>query len=86
MNAAEEYKVTSVGVVGGVAANSLLRSWMSEEVNKLKMNFFLPEMDYCTDNAAMIARAGMERFNHGITSPFDLNAYPSLSLENIEIA
>jgi len=84
ISAATKYKVKSVGIVGGVAANSLLRSWMAEEVKKLNIDFFVPEMDYCTDNAAMIARAGTERFKHGITSPSDLNAFPSLSLNSIE--
>ncbi|MCK4559637.1 MAG: tRNA (adenosine(37)-N6)-threonylcarbamoyltransferase complex transferase subunit TsaD [Calditrichia bacterium] len=79
--AAEKYKVKSVGVVGGVAANSLLRRWMTEEIKKLQMRFYLPELEYCTDNAAMIARAGMERLRSGLTSAPDLNAYPSLKLD-----
>ena len=82
--AAEEYQVKSVGVVGGVAANSLLRSWMAEEVKKLRMAFYLPDFQYCTDNAAMIARAGMERLSRGLKSAPDLNAYPSLKLDTIK--
>lgn len=84
IKAAKEYKVKSVGIVGGVAANSLLRSWMSAEINKLNIDFFVPKMAYCTDNAAMIARAGMERFRHGMRSSFDLNAFPSLPLESVK--
>jgi len=80
--AAEKYQVTSVGVVGGVAANSLLRRWMEDEVKKSKMEYYVPELQYCTDNAAMIARAGMERLNKGQKSASDLNAYPSLKLNN----
>jgi N6-L-threonylcarbamoyladenine synthase len=78
--AAREYQVKSVGVVGGVAANSLLRNWMADEVIKSGKEFYQPEIQFCTDNAAMIARAGMERINAGSTSEFDLNAYPSLKL------
>ena len=80
IEAAHKYCVKSVGIVGGVAANSLLRKWMEEEIYKLQIDCFLPELHYCTDNAAMIARAGLERFNHGIVSSPDLNAFPSLRL------
>ncbi len=83
--AAEKYQVKSVGVVGGVAANSLLRRWMTEEIKKLQMGFYLPELKYCTDNAAMIARAGMERLRSGLTSAPDLNAYPSLKLDSVDL-
>jgi len=79
--AAREYKVNSVGVVGGVAANSMLRDWMADEVENLDIEFFLPEIQYCTDNAAMIARAGLERLKGGLKSSPDLNAYPSLKLD-----
>ncbi|TFG98095.1 MAG: tRNA (adenosine(37)-N6)-threonylcarbamoyltransferase complex transferase subunit TsaD [Calditrichales bacterium] len=80
IRAAKEFNVQSVGIVGGVAANSLLRRWMAEEVKELKKAFYLPEFEYCTDNAAMIARAGLERLQNGKFSPPDLNAYPSLRL------
>jgi len=79
--AAQKYEVKTVGVVGGVAANSLLRQWMADEIKRLQLTFFLPELSYCTDNAAMIARAGMERLRNGLTSAPDLNAYPSLKLD-----
>jgi N6-L-threonylcarbamoyladenine synthase len=80
--AAREYEVRSVGVVGGVAANSLLRDWMADEVEKLGLEFFQPDIEYCTDNAAMIARAGLERITAGLKSDPDLNAYPSLKLDS----
>jgi len=79
--AAEKYQVKSVGIVGGVAANSLLRYWMKEEVKKIQIEYYLPDLQYCTDNAAMIARAGLERLRNGLTSAPDLNAYPSLKLD-----
>lgn len=79
--AAKRYQVASVGVVGGVAANSLLRSWMRRALNERGKKLFMPDFQYCTDNAAMIARAGAERLKHGFTSPSNLNAYPSLRLD-----
>lgn len=78
--AAKKYDVKSVGVVGGVAANSLLRQWMEDEIKKLHKEFYLPDLQFCTDNAAMIARAGIERLNRGFTSAPDLKAYSSLKL------
>lgn len=78
--AATQFNVRSVGIVGGVAANSLLRNWMAKELVSLGKSFFVPEISYCTDNAAMIARAGFERLSKGISSQNDLNAIPSLSL------
>jgi len=80
VRAALEYNVKSVGVVGGVAANSLLRWWLGEEIRRINKAFFLPEFSYCTDNAAMIARAGAQRLQAGEFSPQSLNAYPALRL------
>jgi N6-L-threonylcarbamoyladenine synthase len=81
--AAKKYKVKSVGVVGGVAANSLLRKWLQAEIINSGAQFYLPPLNFCTDNAAMIARAGMERIKRGLYSALDLNAYPSWQLDDI---
>lgn len=80
LEAADQYKVKSVGVVGGVAANSLLREWLGREVSTIDKEFYLPEFQFCTDNAAMIARAGLERLKNDLHSRPDLNAYPALRL------
>ena len=81
VQAANKYKVKSVGVVGGVAANSLLRQWLKSEVENNGIKFDLPPLHYCTDNAAMIAWAGLERINRGLASDLDINAYPSWQLD-----
>jgi N6-L-threonylcarbamoyladenine synthase len=78
--AAKKHNVKSAGVVGGVAANSLLRSWLKDEIATTGLQFFEPELHYCTDNAAMIARAGAQRLTKSLYSKPDLNAYPSLPL------
>ena len=80
VRAAEEHRVRSVGVVGGVAANSLLRKWLADEIHGIKKDFYLPDFAYCTDNAAMIARAGLEHLNQGELSSQSLNANPALRL------
>jgi len=48
--------------VGGVAANSRLRERAMERSRREKYNLYLPSKKNCTDNAAMIARAGFQRF------------------------
>lgn len=79
--AAKEYDVKQIGIAGGVAANSLLRDWLAEECNQKNLTFYLPDLEYCTDNAAMIARAGLEYLQRKIYSKQTLNAYPSLKLK-----
>ena len=64
LRAAKIYKVKTVMLSGGVAANSLLRKELKSQtsVSKLKPNFSVPPKKLCTDNAAMIAVAGLFRF------------------------
>lgn len=81
LQAAIKYNVKSIGIVGGVAANTLLRNWLTKEIKTSNFDLFLPDFKYCTDNAAMIARAGIERLSAGLFSGMDLNAYPSLKLK-----
>ena len=49
-------------VAGGVGANQLLRSRLSEDIAKRGGKVFYPELEFCTDNGAMIAFAGALRF------------------------
>jgi len=56
--AAKEYKVKTVILSGGVAANSELRNQMKKAVKELKnVKFQMPDIKLCTDNGAMIATA-----------------------------
>ncbi len=60
IKAAKDYKVKTVMLAGGVAANKELRKQLKKAVeNKLKeVKFYMPSLKYTTDNAAMIAVAG----------------------------
>jgi N6-L-threonylcarbamoyladenine synthase len=58
IRAAQLRKITDVAVVGGVAANRRLREVLAEEAAYHHLQLHLPELRYCTDNAAMIAAAG----------------------------
>ena len=66
-------------VSGGVAANSRVRSRMTELARKEGAALFLPPLWLCGDNAAMIALAGHERLMRGERDGFDLNAAASES-------
>lgn len=80
MHAADIHGISQIGIAGGVAANGLLRDWLTEECEKTNRTLLLPDLKYCTDNAAMIARAGLEYLRRDISSDQNLNAYPSLRL------
>jgi len=80
IKAAEEYNVDRIGIAGGVAANSYLRSELQKKCSASDKEFYTPEMVYCTDNAAMIARVGLEYLRLGKVSEQSLNAFPSLKL------
>lgn len=61
MEAVEAYRPKSVILAGGVAANALLRESLKEKVKSEKLGFYMPELKYTTDNAAMIAAAAIMR-------------------------
>ncbi|MGD9898446.1 MAG: tRNA (adenosine(37)-N6)-threonylcarbamoyltransferase complex transferase subunit TsaD [Calditrichaceae bacterium] len=83
IKAAKIHNAKQIGIAGGVAANSLLRKWLNDESVKSGFDLYLPELRYCTDNAAMIARAGLEYLKRNIYSGQTLNAYPALKLKSL---
>jgi N6-L-threonylcarbamoyladenine synthase len=78
--AARRYGAKSVGVAGGVSANSRLRADLKERGERREVPTFLPSLALSTDNAAMIAAAGLRKFRAGHTASMDLNADASLAL------
>jgi N6-L-threonylcarbamoyladenine synthase len=79
-DAARRFGAASIGVAGGVSANSRLRADMQEHGRLREMPVFVPSLRLSTDNAAMIAAAGLRKFRAGSTAPIDLNADASLAL------
>jgi tRNA N6-adenosine threonylcarbamoyltransferase len=79
-DAARRWNARSIGIAGGVSANSRLRAELEEHGRLREIPTFLPSLQLSTDNAAMIAAAGLRKFRAGITAPTDLNADASLPL------
>ena len=59
-----KYKIYNISIVGGVSANMYFRDYSTKIVEKYDLNLIFPEMDYCTDNAAMIAMAGFLKYTN----------------------
>ena len=78
--AASRYGAKGIGVAGGVSANSRLRAELTFHGEQREMPTFLPSLALSTDNAAMIAAAGLRRLRAGLFAPADLNADPALAL------
>ena len=68
-------------VCGGVAANKTVRQRLDSACAKNGFDFLAPPLEYCTDNGAMIAWAGLEMLRSGQTSPLSLPARPRWPLE-----
>ncbi len=70
--AIDQTGVTAIALAGGVSANSGLRRGMQELASKRKLSLHIPDFEYCTDNAGMIALAGYYRYLDGVFAPLDV--------------
>lgn len=80
MKALDEYNVNNLIVAGGVSANMGLREKLDSICKEKNINLSMPDIKYCTDNAAMIAGAGYYAYKNGIISDIDLKAIPTSSM------
>ncbi|WP_069801865.1 tRNA (adenosine(37)-N6)-threonylcarbamoyltransferase complex transferase subunit TsaD [Thermogemmatispora onikobensis] len=78
--AAQEYHVRQVLLAGGVAANVALRARLEEELTPLGVRLQYPPIEFCTDNAAMVAAAAFFHLLRGERHDLDLDVEPNLSL------
>jgi len=80
IDAARWYQAHSIGIAGGVSANSRLRADAEERGRARGIPVFVPDPALSTDNAAMIAAAGLRRFRGGLEPFIEINAQASLVL------
>jgi len=78
--AVRRHKVRALAVVGGVSANSRLRTLLGARAAAEGIELALPRPAYCTDNAAMIAAAGYHLYRAGHRDSWELEADASLEL------
>ena len=81
MRALKEENVKNLIVAGGVAANKGLRKGLAKACAEAGVNLIIPEMKYCTDNAAMIGAAAYYAYERGDVANLTLNAKAVTPLE-----
>lgn len=69
-------------LVGGVAANLRLRALLEKRAAAAGLVWFGAPLQFCTDNAAMIGLAAVQRLEAGLTSPLELGVMARLALED----
>lgn len=72
------HKVMSLSLVGGVAANKKLRGEFNNLAEKYRIPCIIPSMEYCGDNAAMIALRGFQLYQTGVRDNLNVKPYPSI--------
>ncbi len=83
--AIHKFEVKSLSLVGGVAANNAIRNKFSELAKKYDKKLVIPDIEFCGDNAAMIAYRGSKLYENKIISDLTANAYPALPKDVFKI-
>ena len=78
---AESPSIPALAVAGGVAANTAIRAGLKTVCAEMNVQFTAPPLALCTDNAAMIAYAGLELFEAGHGDDLSLSARPRWPLD-----
>jgi len=77
--AIELYDVKTISVVGGVAANAYLKSEIIKLAENYKKNVVIPDLQFCGDNAAMIAFRAKSLYECGVRDTLSCKPFPALS-------
>ena len=71
-------------MAGGVSANTYLRQELEAMMKKIGGEVFYPRTEFCTDNGAMIAYAGMQRLKNGETTDLAIQAKPRWPIDQLK--
>ncbi|MEK0159485.1 tRNA (adenosine(37)-N6)-threonylcarbamoyltransferase complex transferase subunit TsaD [Pseudoalteromonas piscicida] len=82
--ALKETSIKSLVIAGGVSANTELRQKLERMMLGMKGRVYYPRTEFCTDNGAMIAYAGMQRLKAGQHAPLDMKTKPRWPLDSLE--
>lgn len=83
MKAIKEYNVKHLILAGGVAANSAIRNELELKCKENDIDFTMPDLIYCTDNAAMIGASAYYAYQKGIIADETLNAKSNANLSEL---
>ena len=75
-----EFQIKNMIVAGGVSANNYLREEIKKVTDKYQVNLKIPQMKYCTDNAAMIGAAAYPLYMNKDFSDYDINPISNVVL------
>ena len=71
-------------IAGGVSANVQLRAQLERVMQGMKGRVYYPRTEFCTDNGAMIAYAGMQRLKAGQFASLDMKTKPRWPIDSLE--
>lgn len=80
VKASEQTGITEIGIAGGVSANSGLRAALETERDTRHWNIYIPKIQYCTDNAAMIAMSAHFKYEKSEFATQDMGPEPRLKI------
>ena len=66
------------GIIGGASANLSLREKIQKMCDEFGISLLLAPLEYCSDNAAMIGRVGLESYLRGEFSPLEIQTKPKI--------
>ena len=78
-----DYKLNTIAVGGGVAANSGLRQHLQTAAEAHNLRVIFPSLKFCTDNAAMIACAAADHLDRGHVSALTLGVRSRLAITEV---
>ena len=80
--ASKETGIKQIAIAGGVSANSGLRAQLAKTADRLKWQIYIPDFQYCTDNAAMIAMAAHFKFLRNDFCDLSVSPLPNLAIQH----